>query len=243
VWANGPDGSGNGGWSAALLAEHVDAGRARDGVAVSLRVPPPIGRALQVGAEGEQVQLLDGDVLVASAEPAQVELDAPARVRSIDVAAARAASAGFPFRERHPFPRCVSCGTQRDAGQVALHLHCGPLDGVLVGDARVFADTWIPDELVADVEQPSVASNAACWSALDCPSAAPIADPDAANPIVLARIAARVATRPRIGDEHVLAAWHVTSDGRKHVTRSVLLDDAGSVLASADALWIEVRPR
>jgi hypothetical protein len=137
----------------------------------------------------------------------------------------------------------VSCGTRREPGQVALHLHCGPVDDVLVDDRPVFADAWVPEPDVADEQRESVASTAACWSALDCPSAAPIADPDATNPIVLARIAARIATRPTIGDCHVLAAWHVSSDGRKHITRSVMLDAAGTVLAAADALWIELRPR
>ena len=46
TWANGPDGSGNGGWSAGLLAQRVT--NATEGVAVNLRVPPPIGRELQV---------------------------------------------------------------------------------------------------------------------------------------------------------------------------------------------------
>lgn len=243
TWANGPDDSGNGGWSAGLLAEQLDADTALAGVSVSLRLPPPIGRPLQVAAADDGLTLLDGERIVATAHPAIVELDAPDEVRAIDADIAHAARSGFPYRDRHPFAHCVSCGTERAPGQVALHLHCGPVDGVLVGEAPVFADRWVPGADVADEAQPDVASVAACWSALDCPSAAPIADPDAPNPIVLARIAARVVTRPRIGAAHVLAAWHVSSDGRKHVTRSVMVDAAGTVLAAADALWIEVRPR
>ena len=247
TWANGPDDSGNGGWSAGLLAEQLGADALASGVAVSLRVPPPVGRDLRVARTDRGLDLFDdaGDepVLVATAEPAAVSLDAPAQVRSISSDQARGASAGFPFRDHHPFPHCVSCGIEREAGQVALRLHCGPVDGVAVGDAPVFADVWTPEPNVphdASMQQVEVA---ATWSALDCPSAAPVADPDAPNPIVLARIAARVEESPRVGEPVVLASWHVSSDGRKHVTRSVMVASGERVLAAADALWIEVRPR
>jgi hypothetical protein len=107
----------------------------------------------------------------------------------------------------------------------------------------VFADTWVPTSDVADPADPTLASVAACWSALDCPSAAPMADPHAENPSVLARIAVRLDRQARIGEPHVLAAWQVARDGRKQRSRSVLLDATGEVLGAADALWIEVRPR
>lgn len=253
TWANGPDHSGNGGWSAGLLAAHV--AHAPDGVAVSLRVPPPIGRPLDITADdaGTGRLLLDATtegepVVVAHAEPATVSLDAPAAVRAISPVQARAARAGFPFRDEHPFPHCVSCGIARDASLPSLHLHCGPLDGVRVrdeagNDVPVFADAWTPTPDLADPADPTLASVASCWSALDCPSAAPMADPHAANPSVLARIAVRLDRQARIGEPHVLAAWLVAVDGRKQFSRSVLLDAAGEVLGAADALWIEVRPR
>ncbi|MCW2921527.1 MAG: hypothetical protein JWL76_1401 [Thermoleophilia bacterium] len=253
VWANGPDGSGNGGWSAGLLAPFVpEAGRA-GGVAVNLRVPPPIGRELEVASDetGTGRLLVDDDhghVLVAHAEPAVVSLEAPGAVRAIGVDVARAASAGFPFRDVHPFPRCVSCGTRRDPSEPSLHLHCGPVAGVTVRDeagepTAVFADVWTPSADLADPDHATLASVAACWSALDCPSAAPMADPHAENPSVLARIAVRLERRARIGEPHVLAAWQVAVEGRKQRSRSVLLDASGVVLGAADALWIEVRPR
>ncbi len=253
TWANGPDGSGNGGWSAGLLAPFVPRSSSAGGVAVNLRVPPPIGRELEVASDEAGtgrllVDHLHAHVLVAHAEPAVVSLDAPGAVRAIGVDAATAASAGFPFRSEHPFPRCVSCGTRRDASEPSLHLHCGPVAGVTVRDEAgeptpVFADSWTPSADLADPDDPSVASIAACWSALDCPSAAPMADPEAENPSVLARIAVRLERQARIGEPHVLAAWQVAVGGRKQRSRSVLLDTNGEVLGAADALWIEVRPR
>ncbi len=252
AWANGPDESGNGGWSAGLLAPFVPG--AAGGVAVSLRMPPPVGRLLDVTVDetGTGRLLVDRSgeepVLVAHAEPAAVSLDAPGSVRSVSVDSAAAASAGFPFRDEHPFPRCISCGTARDSDQPSLHLHCGPVTGVTARDATgepvpVFADTWTPTADIASEDDPTVASIAACWSALDCPSAAPMADPHAVNPSVLARIAVRLERRARIGEPHVLAAWQVSRDGRKQRSRSALLDATGRVLGAADALWIEVRPR
>lgn len=254
TWANGPDGSGNGGWSAGLLAPFVPRPGAAGGVAVNLRVPPPIARPLTVTVDeaGTGRLLVDGShaapVLVAHAVPQPVSLEAPGAVRAIGPDAAAAASAGFPFRDEHPFPRCVSCGTARSPEEPSLHLHCGPVEGVQVRNEAVeltpvFADTWVPTVDLADSNDPSLASVECCWSALDCPSAAPMADPHAANPSVLARIAVRLVRQARIGEPHVLAAWRVAVDGRKQRSRSVLLDATGTVLGAADALWIEVRQR
>lgn len=250
TWANGPDHSGNGGWSAALLARHVRGGEA--GVEVSLRVPPPLGRELLVAeGDGRSVLLLDdaGDgepVVVATAAPAAVDVAVPEAVRTLRPDAAAAASAGFPFRKRHPFPRCVSCGIDREPGQPSLGIHCGPVAGVRVADEAgrlvdVYADAWTPTPELADGADPALASVEACWSALDCPSAAPFADPGATHPSVLARIAVRLERQASIGAPHVLASWERSVDGRKQHSVSVLLDAHGEVLAVAQALWIQVR--
>jgi hypothetical protein len=253
TWANGPDDSGNGGWSAGLLAARV--ADAPTGVAVSLRVPPPIGRPLRIDrADDGELLLIDdqhGDagatpVVVARARPVELTLDVPDVVRSVSVDAAAAASSGFAFRARHPFPRCVACGISRDPELPSLGLHCGPVEGVFVVDdagdpARVFADAWTPSPDLADPDRPEVISSPACWSALDCPSAAPMADPDAERPSVLAAISVRIDRRPRVGEPHVLAAWRRAVDGRKQWSTSVMLDARGELLGVADALWIEVR--
>lgn len=252
TWANGPDESGNGGWSAGLLAQYVDKKQAQQGVSVALRVPPPLGRLLHVQTCGDNLQLLDNHdnsgsadqpTLVAEASACTVSLEVPPEVLSIRADDAQKASIGFPFRDRHPFPRCVSCGTKRSPDQLSLHLHCGPLRDLKVEGNPVFADDWIPAPNTSDKDDLIHASVAATWSALDCPSAAPIADPDSEHPVVLARLAVRIVQRPLIGKRHVLAAWHITSNGRKHSTRSVLIDDAGKLLAVGDALWIELRPK
>lgn len=249
-WANGPDGSGNGGWSAGLLAAELDA---PEGVAVSLRVPPPIGRDLRVSQiDDATLELWDdaGDepVLVANAVAEAVELDVPELVRGISPARAEVATTNFPFRDHHPFPRCVSCGTERDPSQPSLHLHAGLVPACVVTDEAgeltpVFAARWVPSADMAGAGDPAHASIAARWSALDCPSATPVADAEAELPAVLARIAVRLDGEVAIGEPHVVAAWKLAADGRKRWTASVLLDADGVVRGVARALWIEVRPR
>lgn len=252
TWANGPDGSGNGGWSAGLLAQRLGPAALADGAGVDLRMPPPVGRPLRVHREGVAVEAWDDDgeapALVARAAPTVVPLEVPAAADGIDVAAATRATEGFPFRARHPFPRCVSCGTERAAGEPALHLWAGPVAGRSATDdsgasVPLFATPWTPDARVSDQDEPTRASFPACWSALDCPSATPVADPDAAHPAVLARMEAHLVRPPRIGDEHVVVAWRRSVDGRKRWTGSALLDGTGELLGVARALWIEVRPR
>ncbi|MCW2928429.1 MAG: hypothetical protein JWM86_2397 [Thermoleophilia bacterium] len=251
AWANGPDGSGNGGWTAGLLAGQL--AQAPRGVAVSLRVPPPLDRALRIEPAGDGGITLWDDateepVLVASADPEDVELQVPDVVRGISLARAQVATTNFPFRDQHPFPRCVSCGTARDPELPALHLHAGLVPAcVILDDAGeltpVFAAPWTPSIDMADGDDLTTASVAARWSALDCPSAAPVADPEAENPVVLARIAVRLDAEVSIGHPHIVAAWRLAVDGRKRWTASVLMDADGDVLGIARALWIEVRSR
>lgn len=251
-WANGPDGSGNGGYSAGLLASFVTPSQA---VSVSLRLPPPLGRALRVEhADAGGVTLLDvdesgNDAIIADARPAELTWQVPPAVLELDVDQAHAARQLFGFRDRHPFPRCMACGTARDSSLPSLDLHCGPVGGASVTDDHdhavpLFADTWTPSVALADPSAPDACSAAACWSALDCPSAAPFANPDAATPMVLARITAAIKRAARVGAPHIVASWQRAVDGRKHWSSSVLVDaSTRTLIGRADALWIQVRSR
>lgn len=237
AWANGPDGSANGGYAAGLLAEASGLGGA---VEVSLRLPPPLDTPLRVEPlDGDGVELLlDGDAeprLVATARRTDLaDLHVPADAGAVDVAAARAASASFPYRDEHPFPRCLCCGIARDPAQPQLAIHCGAVPGTML-----HADAWVPVANLADPADAQVASIPATWSALDCPSASPFADPN--RPAVLARFEVELTGRARIGAPHVLVAWELGRDGRKLSSASLLLDDTGAVVGRARALWIEVR--
>ena len=60
----GPSRSGNGGWTAGVLAAHL---RGSEAVTVTLRRPPPLSRPLTVRRDGDRADLLDGDLVVAEA--------------------------------------------------------------------------------------------------------------------------------------------------------------------------------
>src|SRR4051812_40757230 len=71
---NGPPDSGNGGYPCGSVAQFVDAPAAE----VTLRLPPPIGRELQIArGDGGAVTLLDGDTVIAEALPVDLPAEAP----------------------------------------------------------------------------------------------------------------------------------------------------------------------
>lgn len=215
----GPDGSGNGGWTAGLLAGHL---QGTDGVSVTLRRPPPLERDLTVRRDHGRVLLLDDDRLVAEAEPAGL----PDTVAPVDAGAAAAAEVAYQGLVEHPFPRCFACGTTPAEG-AGLRLRPGR-----VAAGRT-ACTWTPH--VAHTETAHV------WAALDCPGG--WSDDIVGRPMVLGRISAAVHRRPRPGERLVVVgAWRETA-GRKSITATSVYDASGHVVGSAAHTWIRVDPR
>lgn len=230
---NGPPDSGNGGYTCGLLARFVEGP-----AVVSLRKPPPLGRELRVeAAEGERMLLLDGEELVAEAEPGSA-MPAGDPPRPVPVAEARAAEDGAFFRdeEHHAFPTCFVCGPLRRSGD-GLRIFAGS-----VGDG-VFASTWTPPASVVDGG--GAVPSEIVWAALDCPTSAPgMNTPDAEGrllPIVLARLAVDVRAPVEPEAEHVIMSWDLGRDGRKRHAGAALFSAGGELLASARALWIELR--
>ncbi len=229
---NGPVGSGNGGYSAGLLAGFVG-----EPCVISLRLPPPLNDVLQVERRADRWVALDAQGRVVlegypvTAVPASLST-APAPTTPFPtLAQARSARQRFAFADNHPFPTCFCCGTERSDG---LSIHCGPLE-----NGRTWACDWtVPGEW-ADPD--GLVPAPLIWSALDCPTAAPWADPDDDQPMVLAQFAVWREHEVRAGEELVVAAWRGTADGRKHTSTSALIDSDGTVRAHARALWIRLR--
>ncbi|MDZ4828362.1 MAG: hypothetical protein SGJ13_18125 [Actinomycetota bacterium] len=224
---HGPPDSGNGGFSAGLLASYVD-GPAE----VTLRRPPPLDRALTVEDRGDSVVLLDGQDLIAEAVPATVDLDVPA---AVDLETATRAAAQCPTAlhpEWHPFPSCFVCGPDRASGD-GLRVFPGPVEG-----RDLFA---APVSFPADLVDGTV-PRVLVWAALDCPSAYPMytGDTRPASPYVLGRIAARVDREIPADAAVVATAWRLGVDGRKLFTASALFDGKGTQLAVARATWISL---
>jgi hypothetical protein len=235
---NGPPDSANGGYTCGLLAAAIE-GPAE----VTLRQPPPLERELRVARDDDRVLLLDGDALVAEGTATRPDWTVPDPV-SLDEARAAIPGSGFLVRPR-PFPTCFVCGNDRE-GRDGLEIYPGPV----TGRDDLHAGTWTPDASLVDDSgdvRPEVV-----WASLDCPTSAPVAnrpDPDGTlRPIVLARLAVDLRARVVPNVEYVVTAWPISIDGRKRHSGSALFTTdtpeggtGGKLLASARALWIELR--
>lgn len=218
----GPSRSGNGGYTAGLLADAVGA----PVVTVTLRRPPPLDTALELTADGDETHLSDAGTPVATARPGELTLQ-PAPPVAYDVAVEAAKS--YPGFAEHPFPGCFTCGPDRAVGD-GLRLFPGPVAGM---DGTV-ATPWIPDPGFGTVSTPLV------WAALDCPGGWSL--DLVGRAMVLGRMTATVLAAPRLGEECVVVGRNHGVDGRKGFTSSALYAGDGRLLARAEAIWIAVDP-
>lgn len=222
---NGPPGSGNGGWSAALLGKHLG-----QEVEVTLKRPIPLDRDIQVMTKGDSATLSDGSEEIASARLAKLDLDIPEAVSFARAAEARANFAGY---RTHPFPGCFVCGTGRCCGE-GMCLFTGPLD------TGVVATSWVPDaEFVT--AQGQISAELIC-AALDCPGAWALIDRYAIEgPFVLGRITYRLDKPIYAGERYIVQGWAQGREGRKALCGTAVYDAAGEVCAAAAATWIELK--
>jgi hypothetical protein len=224
---NGPLESGNGGYSAGALAAYLD------GVAeVTLRRPVPLDRELSVGRRGDgEVVALDGEDLIAEARAVpDFELEVPLPV---SVEAARHATAGYRGKTDGPFSSCFVCSRTRED---TLGVFAGAVEA-----RDLVATSWTPSAWTGDGSdhvRPEIV-----WAVLDCPTyfAAYMHRDEPLPPGVLARFTVRIDAPVPVGEEHVVIAWPIGADGRKHHAGVAILSAAGEVLARARALLIEPR--
>jgi hypothetical protein len=213
---NGPPGSGHGGYTCGSVAALVE-GDAE----VELRAPPPLDTPLDVVHSDGTVEVMNGDVLVARGRPVEIEVDVE---QPVDIDTARAASDLESWSANHPFPTCFACGPLRQDG---LREFPGRVNG-----REVFACTWTPED----------SSPLFVWTALDCPTSAPVANAGWDPPVVLARLAVHQVRPPEAGRTHAVVSWKLGVDGRKRHGAAALFDEDGGLCAYSKALWIELRP-
>ena len=207
----GPSASANGGYTCGVLASFLH-GPAE----VTLRLPPPLERPLELETDGG-IRLLDGDAVVAEAAPAELELDVPE-----PIAWDEAAAAELPEGDRESiFPECFVCGWKREDG---MRIYAGPVDG-----RELVAATWTPSG--------DVISSEFVWAALDCPGAYAVEFGQRGNP-VLGRLTARVEHLPHPGERCVVMGWPLGEDGRKLYAGTAVIGEDGRLLGSARATWI-----
>jgi hypothetical protein len=221
---NGPLDSGNGGYTAGLVAPFVD-GQA----AVSLRSPVPLDRSLDVVAGDDgAVRVVDGETLVAEAAAAEIDVEPP---EPVTLDAARSAMERYRGRHDGLFCRCFVCGLARED---SLGVFAGEVEG-----RDLVASTWKPPRLLAEADgsvRPEVV-----WAVLDCPTyfAAHIGAELSVS--FLVRHAARIDAPVAAEREHVVVAWPIEAEGRKRRAGCAVMTADGETLAIADALLVEAR--
>jgi hypothetical protein len=222
---NGPLESGNGGYSAGVVAGFLE-GPAE----VSLRRPVPLDTELDVARQDDgSIRLLDGEALVAEGRAApelDVEVPAPVSPREARLAAGR-----YRGRSDGLFSRCFVCGPARED---AFGVFAGAVD-----DRELVASPWTPPPWTAD-ESGNVLPEFV-WAVLDCPTYFALYMSGELPVSVLARLTARIDGPVAAGSEHVVIAWPLEADGRKRLAGSAVLSAEGKPLAVAQALLIEPR--
>lgn len=229
----GPPGSANGGYVSGLFAQH-----ASGTVRVRLHWPPPLGAPLQVAhRDGGRLELLHESRVVASAEPATLDLGVPSPP---DYLAALEASRHYAGFSAHAFPNCFVCGPERARGD-GLRIFAGPVaaaaDAAPRADAaaRMVAAPWVPD-VALGLDDRKVRPEF-MWAALDCPGY--FAARSDHVPMLLGEFTAHVDRRVHVDEPCVIVGWRVAVTGRKHEVGTALFDEDGELCAKARAVWIE----
>lgn len=222
---NGPLDSGNGGYSAGIFAALID-GQAE----VSLRSPIPLDTPLEVvREEAGSVQVVDGETLIAAAKPvAALDIAVPAPVGP---ERAREASRRYKSPHEGMFSRCFVCGPARED---SLGVFAGEVEG-----SNLVASPWTPPEWTANAAGEVLPEFV--WAVLDCPTYFAAHQSEGMPLSVLVRQSTRIDAPIVAGEEHVVIAWPIGADGRKHHAGAAVLSAAGDVLAVCKAMLIEPR--
>jgi hypothetical protein len=222
---NGPLESGNGGYSAGIFAALLE-GPAE----VSLRSPIPLDAPLEiVRNEDGSAQVVDGETLIAVAKPAApLDISVPAPV---DPERAREASRRYKSPHEGMFSRCFVCGPARED---SLGIFAGEVEG-----RNVVASPWTPAAWTANAAGQVLPEFV--WAVLDCPTYFAAHQGEGMPLSMLVRQSARIDAPIAVGEEHVVIAWPIEADGRKHHAGGAVLSADGDVLAVCQAMLIESR--
>ena len=209
----GPLQSANGGYAAGLLGSRVG-----DAAEVTLRLPPPLERPLEVRRVGERLLLCDGEDLIAEAVGADPGIDAPEPPTWQEAAASAEGVGAFGPPQ---FAECFVCGVRDDG--TGLGIHPGPVPG----RNGLVAATWVAPDVTPEV----------VWASIDCPGAYAAGEVGRGEP-VLGRMTACVERLPDEGEPCVVVGWPLGEDGRKLYAGTALYGRDGAVLALARQVWI-----
>lgn len=220
----GIPGIAHGGYTAGLLAQ-----RYTEPVRVTLRRSPPLDTRLMVDEGAGATTLRDPEGrLVMEAQPT-VSLKTGLPSLTVQQVTGYAPHPDF---DRHPYPVCFVCGTDRADG---FGLRVSPVtDGLTVG-------VWKPaSPLLPDRE---VVPTAFVWAVVDCLTAWTFADHWSDPgwwPALTGQLAVTLTGEVRRGQDHVVVGRVVRKDGRRIVVEAVVGDGNGASCAHAEAIWVVV---
>lgn len=222
----GPPDSANGGYACGVLGCRLH-GAAR----VRLNSPPPLDTPLELHMADGRVTLLADAAPIGEAVSSD---DAPQPPATVSFDDALHASRGYRWYEGHPFATCFVCGPERDEGD-GLRIFPGRVAG-----SDVVAAPWVPHFSVCDEE-----GRVRCevvWAALDCPSWFGILEfGGQVRYALLGQLTARIHRRPSAGSQLSVIGWNAGRDGRKLHGGAAIMDEAGELLASSAAVWVELK--
>lgn len=220
----GPPDSGNGGYSAGTLAQHLPGA-----VEVTLRKPPPLERELAIVECSDHIELAHQGELIAEARSTKLDLAHP-EPPSFEVAAEQ--SLHYIGHSKHHFPTCFVCGPARAVGD-GLRIFPG---ASTVGES--VAAPWTPDSSLigaGGAVRPEI-----MWAALDCVGYFGVARPD--YPVaLLGRITAELTGEVHAGERCVVIGWSIGRDGRKLHAGTAIFGDDGRLRAKARQTWISIK--
>ena len=217
----GPTHSGNGGYVCGLLA-----GMINGDVVVRLQAPPPLDTPLELQSLDDTVQLSQDDKILATARATKLEMAVP---ESIPFSAAVEAGTRYSGFESHPYPCCFVCGPDRKSGD-GLRIFAGKTN-----EEESLAAPWVPNQSLAGDD--GLVKPEFLWAALDCPGAFTFAPPKGWT-MLLGELSAHIGGSVTPGEECVVLAWDIGSEGRKHFTGTALYNARGENVAYAKGTWI-----
>jgi hypothetical protein len=220
----GPPDSGNGGYSAGTLAQHLTGA-----VEVTLRKPPPLERELGIVERNAHLELAHGDELIAEARSTTLELSHP---EPPSFEGATQQSLHYIGHSKHHFPGCFVCGPARVPGD-GLRIFPGASHA-----EQSVAAPWVPDGNVSGAG--GVVLPEIMWAALDCVGYFGVAGPD--YPVaLLGRITAELSDPVHAGERCVVLGWPLGREGRKLHAGTAVFGEDGRLRAKARQTWISIK--
>lgn len=221
----GPPASGNGGYTAGMLAA-----AAAKPVEVRLIQPPPLDTPLEILDDPETSGLLlkNGEELIASAKARTFDLEVP---KPPSYARALAAVSKYEGFHDHSYPGCFVCGPGRARGD-GMRIFASPIEGM-----DLCAAAWLPSRTLADADGKVLPEF--MWAALDCPGY--FATGVSPRGPLLGQYAARIDRCVHVDAPCVVIGWSLGHNGRKHYTGTAIFDGFGELCGRATATWIEPR--